>query len=98
EEPDLRGKKVAVIGTGSTGVQLAQELSQVAGEFVLFQRTPNTALPMKQINFKEGQQDIPRKDYPDLFEGRRNSFGGFNFNFTPRSTFDDSPEKRKETY
>lgn len=98
EEPDLRGKKVAVIGTGSTGVQLAQELGQVAGEFVLFQRTPNTALPMKQINFKEGQQGIPRKDYPDLFEGRRNSFGGFSFNFTPRSTFDDSPEKRKETY
>ncbi|KAJ5537713.1 hypothetical protein N7494_007192 [Penicillium frequentans] len=98
EEPDLKGKKVAVIGTGSTGVQLAQELSQVAGEFVLFQRTPNLALPMGQINFKDGDQGIPRKDYPDLFNGRRDSYGGFNFNFTPRSTFDDSPEKRKETY
>ncbi|KAJ5640052.1 uncharacterized protein N7484_007914 [Penicillium longicatenatum] len=98
EEPDLRGKKVAVIGTGSTGVQLAQELSKVAGHFVLFQRTPNLALPMGQINFKVGEQAIPREDYPDLFNGRRNSYGGFNFNFTPRSTFDDSPEKRKETY
>ncbi|KAJ5847981.1 hypothetical protein N7455_011938 [Penicillium solitum] len=98
EEPDLRGKKVAVIGTGSTGVQLAQELSQVAGEFVLFQRTPNLALPMKQINFKKGEQDLPRKDYPHLFENRRNSFGGFSFNFTARSTFDDPPEKRKEVY
>ncbi|KAJ5910502.1 hypothetical protein N7504_005145 [Penicillium tannophilum] len=98
EDPDLNGKKVAVIGTGSTGVQLAQELSQVAGEFVLFQRTPNLALPMGQINFKDGEQGIPRKDYPDLFNGRRDSYGGFNFNFTPRSTFDDSPEKRMETY
>jgi cation diffusion facilitator CzcD-associated flavoprotein CzcO len=98
EEPDLRGKKVAVIGTGSTGVQLAQELSKVAGHFVLFQRTPNLALPMGQTDFKVGEQAIPRKDYPDLFNGRRNSYGGFNFNFTPRSTFDDSPEKRKETY
>lgn len=98
EEPDLRGKKVAVIGTGSTGVQLAQELSQVAGEFVLFQRTPNLALPMKQINFKEGEQELPREAYPHLFENRRNSFGGFNFNFIPRSTFDDPPEKRQEVY
>ncbi|KAJ6115300.1 hypothetical protein N7486_001078 [Penicillium sp. IBT 16267x] len=98
EEPDLRGKKIAVIGTGSTGVQLAQELSQVAGEFVLFQRTPNLALPMGQIDFKGREQAIPRKDYPDLFNGRRDSYGGFSFNFTPRSTFDDSPEKRKETY
>lgn len=98
EEPDLRGKKVAVIGTGSTGVQLAQELSQVAGEFVLFQRTPNLALPMKQMNFKGNEHEVPRENYPGLFEGRRNSFGGFNFNFTPRSTFDDPPEKRKEKY
>lgn len=98
EEPDLRGKKIAVIGTGSTGVQLAQELSQVASEFVLFQRTPNTALPMKQINFKEREHIPPKSTYSELFQGRRNSFGGFNFNFTPRCTFDDSPEKRKEIY
>ncbi|KIA75483.1 Cyclopentanone 1,2-monooxygenase [Aspergillus ustus] len=98
DEPDLRGKKVAVIGTGSTGVQLAQELSQVAGQFVLFQRTPNTALPMKQINFQGEDQDIPRQKYAELFAGRRDSFGGFSFNFIPRSTFDDNPEKRKEVY
>ncbi|KAJ5364333.1 uncharacterized protein N7496_010046 [Penicillium cataractarum] len=98
EEPDLRGKKIAVIGTGSTGVQLAQELSQVASEFVLFQRTPNTALPMKQINFTEAEHIPPKSAYSELFQGRRDSFGGFNFNFTPRCTFEDSPEQRQETY
>lgn len=98
QEPDLRGKKVAVIGTGSTGVQLAQELSQTASEFVLFQRTPNLALPMKQVDFRGKEQAMPREEYPDLFENRRNSFGGFSFNFIPRSTFEDSPEKRNETY
>ncbi|KAJ5455431.1 hypothetical protein N7475_010552 [Penicillium sp. IBT 31633x] len=98
EEPDLRGKKVAVIGTGATGLQLSQELSKVASEFVVFQRTPNLALPMKQVNYKGTEQAIPRQRYPDLFAGRRDSFSGFNFNFTPWSTFDDSPEKRKEVY
>lgn len=98
EEPDLRGKKVAVIGTGSTGVQLAQELSKVAGEFVLFQRTPNTALPMKQEEYEGEEQAIPKDKYADLFAGRCGSFGGFDFNFIPRSTFDDPPEKRREVY
>lgn len=99
EEPDLRGKKVAVIGTGSTGVQIAQELSQVADEFVLFQRTPNLALPMKQVNYKtKGEQALPKPKYPTLFDGRRDSFGGFSFSFLPRGTFEDTQEKRRETY
>lgn len=87
DEPDLRGKMVAMIGTGSTGVQLAQELSQVASEFALLQRTPNMALPIKQINFKESEPIPPKNTYAELSQGRRNSFGGFNFNFTPGGTF-----------
>lgn len=98
EELDLQGKKVAVIGTGSTGVQLAQELSQVASEFVLFQRTPNTALPMKQINYEGSMQEMPKSKYPALFSGRSESFGGFSFNFSPRVTFDDTPEQRRTFY
>ncbi len=104
EQPDLRGKKVAVIGTGATGVQLAQELSQVAGEFVLFQRTPNLALPMKQINYsQDGQQQqqqevVSKEAYPAIFDGRRESFPGFDYNFTPRRTFDDTPGERRQMY
>jgi cation diffusion facilitator CzcD-associated flavoprotein CzcO len=98
EEPDLQGKNIAVIGTGSTGVQLAQELSKVAGEFVLFQRTPNMAIPMKQVEYDGDEQAIPIQDYSNLFNERSQSFSGFSFNFIPRSTFDDTPEKRKETY
>lgn len=98
EEPDLKGKKVAVIGTGSTGIQLAQDLSKVAGEMVLFQRTPNLCLPMVQVEYKDGEQSWPKKQYSDLFDSRRDSFGGFFFNFLDRGTFDDTPEKRRETY
>ncbi|OJD30660.1 cyclopentanone-monooxygenase [Diplodia corticola] len=45
---DLKGKRVAVVGTGATGVQLAQELSKTAAQLTVFQRTPNLALPMGQ--------------------------------------------------
>ncbi|KAL6852344.1 hypothetical protein ACO1O0_006887 [Amphichorda felina] len=86
EEPDLREKKVAVIGTGSTGVQLVQELSQAASELVLFQRTPYMALPMKQAQYdikhsksdareEEHGQAIPRSRYPALFDGHIRQYG-----------------------
>lgn len=95
---NLKGKRVAVVGTGSTGVQLATELSSIVGELVLFQRTPNTALPMKQVNYKDGEQAIGREAYPDLFKGRPLSFSGFSFSPISRNTFDDSPERRQAFY
>ncbi|KAK7962103.1 uncharacterized protein PG986_002928 [Apiospora aurea] len=98
EELDLKGKKVAVIGTGSTGIQLATDLAPLVGELAVFQRTINTSLPMRQVDYQDGEQEIPRKDYPDFFRGRTDSFGGFDFNFIGRSTFDDDPETRRELY
>ncbi|KAJ9651536.1 hypothetical protein H2198_009179 [Neophaeococcomyces mojaviensis] len=98
EEPSLKGKKIAVIGTGSTGVQLTQDLAPLASEFVLFQRTPNLALPMKQVDYQGDEQPIPKQKYDALFKSRNENFGGFNFDFLPRGTFDDDEEKRRETY
>ncbi|USP76425.1 Baeyer-Villiger monooxygenase [Curvularia clavata] len=56
------------------------------------------SLPMGQINYNLPQQALPRSEYPKLFAGRPDSFSGFSFNFLPRSTFDDTPERRLETY
>ncbi|KAF4338160.1 cyclopentanone 1 2-monooxygenase [Fusarium beomiforme] len=98
EEPELRGKKIAVIGTGSTGIQLAQDLSGIAGEFTLFQRTPNMALPMKQINYQKNERALSDERYKTTFAGRHSSFGGFDFSFAPRNTLDDTPEQRKAFY
>lgn len=51
EEPDLKGKSVAIIGTGATGVQIIQALAPIVGKLVVFQRTPSTAIPMGQVDF-----------------------------------------------
>lgn len=42
---DLAGKKVAVIGTGASGVQVVPELAKVAGHVTVFQRTPPWMVP-----------------------------------------------------
>ncbi|KAH0280863.1 FAD/NAD(P)-binding domain-containing protein, partial [Aureobasidium melanogenum] len=95
---DLEGKRIAVIGTGSTGVQLSQELAPLASEFVLFQRTPNLALPMKQQEFDGKGQTLPKEQYPDLYAGRKLSFGGIDYSFSAQRTFDHTPEERRAVY
>lgn len=95
---DLKGKRVAVIGTGSTGIQLAHAIAPIVKNLVVFQRTPNTSLPMGQIDFSESQQMFPREKYPEFYRGRNASYGGFDFNFLDRDTFADSPETRQQVY
>lgn len=95
---DLKGKRVAVIGTGSTGIQLSHAIAPIVKDLVVFQRTPNTSLPMGQVDFAKGQQMFSREKYADFFAGRNSSYGGFDFNFLDRDTFDDSPATRAQVY
>ncbi|MBU3003903.1 flavin-containing monooxygenase [Paraglaciecola arctica] len=44
---DYQGKKVALIGTGSTGTQLSRAIASKASQFTIFQRTPNWVTPIK---------------------------------------------------
>ena len=47
QEPvSFAGKRVAVIGTGATGVQTIQEVAKTAGHLTVFQRTPNWCAPL----------------------------------------------------
>src|SRR3984885_8172430 len=39
---DLTGKRVGIIGTGATAVQVIPEIAKVVGELYVFQRTPST--------------------------------------------------------
>ncbi|KAJ6202765.1 LOW QUALITY PROTEIN: cyclopentanone 1,2-monooxygenase [Bipolaris maydis] len=92
--PNWKRIEVDVVGTGSTGIQLAQELSKVTGHPIVFQRTLNMSLPMGQVNYEPPpKQAIPKPDYPKLFDEQPVSFSGFSFNFLLRSTFDDTPER-----
>lgn len=46
--PELSGRRVGVIGTGATGVQIAQTVAPAAKHLTVFMRTPNIALPMNR--------------------------------------------------
>ncbi|PVH99116.1 FAD/NAD(P)-binding domain-containing protein [Periconia macrospinosa] len=95
---DVKGKRVAVVGTGSTGVQIAQETSKTAGSVTVFQRTPNLALPMQQKPLTKEEQYNRKQEYPELYKYRMTTFAGFAYDFVERNTFDDTPEERQDFY
>ncbi|MGK2881973.1 MAG: flavin-containing monooxygenase [Mycobacterium sp.] len=95
---DLAGKRVGVIGTGASGVQVIQEAGPIAEHLTVFQRTPMLALPMRQrpISAEESAKD--KETYADRMVSRNNSFAGFDFDFLDRGALDDSDEERQAVY
>lgn len=94
---DVKGKRVAIIGTGSTGVQIVQEWAKEAAETFVFQRTPNMSLPMRQEKLDAAMQEN-KDDRLALFAHSFTTNSGFAYNALPRETFGDSPEEREATY
>lgn len=78
---DLNGKRIGVIGTGATGVQVVQECAAVASHLIVFQRTPNMALPMRQRKLDDEAKAALRVDRDALYAMRADTFGGFEFDF-----------------
>lgn len=82
---DMAGKRVGVIGTGASGVQVIQEAAKVASQLTVFQRTPMIALPMQQQVLDEALQGDWKQQYPEIFRQRDASGGGL---------YDIKPDKR----
>jgi cyclohexanone monooxygenase len=98
EGVDMKDKRVAVIGTGSSGVQVAQEAALTARQVTVYQRTPNLALPMHQKQLSPEDNREIRKDLPAAFERRGHCFGGFDFDFVPTNAVDLPEDERNAGY
>jgi hypothetical protein len=97
----LKDIRIAVIGTGASGVQTIQECAPVAKHLVVYQRTPNNALPMVQlsVNLDGVKRDKAQGiDYKANFEACFKSYTGFGLGFNGKNAFDDTPEERNKVY
>lgn len=96
---DLKGKKVAVIGTGASGVQVVQEIGPIVKELTVFQRTPNTAIPMRQCQLDANEQKEGVDKLPDLFQKlKRESLSGFTYNRDQRLASNCTEQEIKEQF
>lgn len=68
----LEGRRVGVIGTGASGVQVIQEAARDAAHLTVFQRSPVMAIPMRQRRLEPDGQRAAKATYPEVFR-RRNS-------------------------
>ncbi|KAH0582400.1 hypothetical protein H2248_010344 [Termitomyces sp. 'cryptogamus'] len=93
---DITRKRIGVLGTGCSGVQVIQEAGPIASHLTVFQRTPNFAVPMMNERplSMAAQNKMKEELYPILFKRRQQTFGGFQFDRIPRGVFDMSPEER----
>jgi cation diffusion facilitator CzcD-associated flavoprotein CzcO len=69
-EVPLEGKRVGVIGNGSTGVQIVSAVSKVAGKLVHFQRSPQWIMPCPDIQYSEEEKQAFRDDPAKIEEVR----------------------------
>ncbi|MDF1721455.1 MAG: NAD(P)/FAD-dependent oxidoreductase [Minwuia sp.] len=98
EPVSFEGKRVAVIGTGATGVQTIQEVAKTAGQLTVFQRRPNWCAPLKNSPITPQQQTDIRARYPEIFERCRQSHGCFIHDADPRRALGVSEEERLAFY
>ena len=94
----LKNKRVAQIGTGASGIQIAQEIGQKVKQLTVYQRTPNLCLPMKQHKLDPEEEDGKKEngEYEDISEACRHTCTGFPYTFAEKKTFDDTPEERRK--
>jgi len=94
EPVDLGGKRVGVIGTGATAIQLIAAICDEVAELTVFQRRPNWSSPLNNGPISDAEMTAIRGRYDEIFANCAATPGGFEH--TPRWGFwDASPEERR---
>ena len=92
---DFDGKRVAVIGTGASGVQAIQEIAKTAGQLTVFQRRPNWCTPLHNRPIPKEEMDGIRSRYPEIFQRCLETAACFVHTVDPRGTFEVTEEERR---
>jgi cyclohexanone monooxygenase len=98
EGVDLTGKRVAVIGTGSSGIQSIPEIARQATELVVFQRTANYMVPAFNGPLDPDKAREVVSHYDERRKRIRQSFLGLNHAMNEKSALEVEEEEREREY
>ena len=93
---DYKNKKVAIIGTGASGVQTIQELVKDVKHLTVFQRRPNWCAPLHNDRIAKDEMEQIRGTYPEIFQRCHDTVAGFLHSVDSRGTFEVSKEEREK--
>lgn len=91
---DFKGKRVGLIGTGSTGIQVAPLIAGSAAHLTVFQRTANYSVPARNAPLTPRFQAELKRNYGAIKALIHSTHNGHAFRIADRSVFDVSPEER----
>jgi cation diffusion facilitator CzcD-associated flavoprotein CzcO len=95
---DFTGKRVGLIGTGSTGIQATPVIAAQADHLTVFQRTPNYSVPARNAPLTPERWAEIKARYREIRQKSRYSFAGFPYDTSLSSALAASEEERKATY
>lgn len=98
ENVELRGKRVGVIGNGSTGVQVITSIAKHVQKLVCFQRSPQYSVPSGDMDTTEAYRDDINKRYDDIWAQAKNSAFAFGFEESTIPTMSVSRKERQRIF
>ena len=98
EGVDFAGKRVAVIGTGSSGIQSIPVIARESEHLTVFQRTPQYTIPAQHGTVDQAFLKEVKANYNEILQEAKQSAAGFPYDASETSALEVSEEERLETY
>jgi cyclohexanone monooxygenase len=98
EGVDFTGKRVAVIGTGSSAIQSIPVIAEQAVRVTVFQRTPNFSIPARNKPMDDAYDAEWKKEYPARRAKARTMRNGIYYNLNDKSAMEVEEEERLREY
>ncbi|SFG26670.1 Predicted flavoprotein CzcO associated with the cation diffusion facilitator CzcD [Novosphingobium sp. CF614] len=98
DDAGIEGKRVGVVGTGSTGVQLITAIAPVVGHLTVFQRSPQYSVPVGNGPLSRSELAEIKNDYPRIWEAVRKSALAFGFPESDVPVSSVSAEERERIF
>lgn len=95
EAIDFSGKRVGIIGTGSSGMQMTPVIAETAEHLTVFQRTANYSLPAANAPLTDEEDARVKANYAERREQIRNSPSGLGFRPGKVRTLEVSADERE---
>ena len=98
EGVDVAGRRVGVVGTGSTGIQAIPVLAASAGHLTVFQRTANFSIPARNAPLTPEEAAGYKADYPAIREVQQASTNGHPFVVSDVDTLALPDDERRDLF
>jgi cyclohexanone monooxygenase len=96
---DFTGRRVAVIGTGSSAIQSVPVIAAQAVHLTVFQRTANFSIPARNAPLTAQEREAFRADYPEIRRKAREEMrNGIYQELPDRGALDDGDNARRAKY